>query len=612
MKTFYKILSLFLSVCFLLILFVSCGKPAQNTENTEFTSQTNAEIPEIPADVLVKKGTEVKKYDCRISLNTDSAEISGKGAEFDTNTVKITKSGTYLIEGTLNGRIVVDTDDKDKVKLVFNGVGITYASSSPVYVEKAPKKVVIYTQKDSVNIVSDGTSYSDGEDIPNAAIYGKDDIKFDGNGTLYVYGNYNKGIYSKNDIEISDGSLFVCSEGAGIQGKDSVEISGGNIVIKSKGDGIKSNDDTDQENKGYIRLSGGTVSIETEKDGIQAQTSVEVSACSLTVKTGGGSASAPVKQGEQFGPGGPGRGGPGGWGNPGGFNPGGSTNTDSETTVSTKGIKAKSSVSISEGAVISIDSYDDAVHSDDKVVINGGDINISAGDDGIHADKELTINGGEIKIAKSYEGLEAEVININDGNISITASDDGINAAGKSSATSSGGRPGSGGYPGFGVDNGTLNITGGTVIIDANGDGIDSNGSISMTGGTIVVYGPTENMNGAIDYETKFAMSGGTILAVGSSGMAEKPTGSGNVCVMQVNVSIAAGKYVCIQDESGNTVAVFKTVKQIRNIVFASESLSQGTYTVMSGGTYSGNGTYGLLTDGEYSGGSKSASTTAR
>ncbi len=61
-------------------------------------------------------------------------------------------------------------------------------------------------------------------------------------------------------------------------------------------------------------------------------------------------------------------------------------------------------------------------------------------------------------------------------------------------------------------------ITGGDITI-TEGDGFDSNGSASMTGGTLIIYGPTGNGNGAIDAGS-FDVSGGTLLAGESAGMA--------------------------------------------------------------------------------------------
>ena len=69
-----------------------------------------------------------------------------------------------------------------------------------------------------------------------------------------------------------------------------------------------------------------------------------------------------------------------------------------------------------------------------------------------------------------------------------------------------------------------LTITGGTITVEAGGDGLDRNGSIERTGGTVIVNGPTNDGNGPLDYPGTFNISGGFLVAVGSSGMAQAPS----------------------------------------------------------------------------------------
>jgi formylmethanofuran dehydrogenase subunit C len=97
--------------------------------------------------------------------------------------------------------------------------------------------------------------------------------------------------------------------------------------------------------------------------------------------------------------------------------------------------------------------------------------------------------------------------------------DDGINVAGGNDGSSVQGRPGRNNFSESG-DN-KLDISGGYVSVNALGDGLDANGSMYMSGGTVVVSGPTNNWNGALDYDGVFEMSGGFLAAAGSSGMAQ-------------------------------------------------------------------------------------------
>lgn len=194
-------------------------------------------------------------------------------------------------------------------------------------------------------------------------------------------------------------------------------------------------------------------------------------------------------------------------------------------------LNAKDSVRIADGT-FNLSCDEDGIHAgnDDQqegyVYIEGGDINISVGDDAIHAEGLLIITGGDIDVSKSYEGVEGYKILVTGGDIDVISSDDGFNAAGGSSGSGDnhdgfGGGPGMGGvYMDAGNDAYIL-ITGGTININANGDGIDSNGYIGITGGSVYVLGPSDNGNGAMDYGICAAITGGEIVAVGGSGMAQ-------------------------------------------------------------------------------------------
>lgn len=104
----------------------------------------------------------------------------------------------------------------------------------------------------------------------------------------------------------------------------------------------------------------------------------------------------------------------------------------------------------------------------------------------------------------------------------MTTSDDGINAAGGNDTSAVSGRPGESTFTstaeGAECDHQRWNASG------KRGDGLDSNGSIEMNDGTIIVNGPTDSMNGTLDYDSTFNINGGTLIGVGSSGMAMSPS----------------------------------------------------------------------------------------
>ncbi len=187
---------------------------------------------------------------------------------------------------------------------------------------------------------------------------------------------------------------------------------------------------------------------------------------------------------------------------------------------------------------------EDAIHSSKNIEICGGNFEILAGDDAVHADNHAMVNGGTINVTKCYEGLEGLFVTVNGGNINIVATDDGINAANGDGMND---------FPGFmngfrrsGNDNFAsadnqkateenetpcVYINGGKIIIDADGDGIDSNGNIEMSGGCVLVNGPSDNANNATDYNGTFLQNGGVIVAIGSS-MMYQSVSKGSLCAV--------------------------------------------------------------------------------
>lgn len=231
------------------------------------------------------------------------------------------------------------------------------------------------------------------------------------------------------------------------------------------------------------------------------------------------------------------------------------------------------------GGTFDIKSEEDGLHAINDIYIKGGVINISAGDDGIHSDGNLVISDGNIKVDDSYEGLEGENVRINGGTICVTAEDDGINSAGGTDVTD--GNRTKDSFRG-GSDT-HVYINDGIIYVNADGDGIDANGSIFMSGGNITVYGPVNAGNGAIDYEQGMSLTGGTLIAVGSSGMACAPTSTENQSFVMANVQGNAGSVISVSDESGKVLLTFTTEKSFSNVVISTAGIEEGkTYYITS------------------------------
>ena len=307
-----------------------------------------------------------------------------------------------------------------------------------------------------------------------------------------------------------------------------------------------------------------------------------------------------------------------------------STSSDADST-STKGIKSDGALYVN-GGTFNINSADDSFHSNSDVTINDGTYTISSGDDGIHADSALLVNGGTITVTESYEGLEGLNITINDGKIDITASDDGMNAAGGNDASGFGGRGGDG-FKGMQAPDAaqksdsasdtaqtTGNITvaaqksdntsvasqntdtasddemwmvinGGYVHVLAGGDGLDSNGDLTINGGEVYVDGPSDNGNSAIDYGEKssFYINGGTVVAVGSSGMAEDVSSDSKqqVAFVKLDSQADAGD-VILKDADGNEIISYTAQKKYDCVIISTADLKAGqTYTLSASGNES-------------------------
>lgn len=263
------------------------------------------------------------------------------------------------------------------------------------------------------------------------------------------------------------------------------------------------------------------------------------------------------------------------------------SDTSDSDSASTKGIKADGRLYIN-GGTFTINSADDSVHSNSAVTINDGTYTLTTGDDGVHSGEAVEINGGTITISESYEGLEGLTVTINDGDIDITSSDDGINAAGGNEEMGFG-RMGNDSTEDTSTDEMWMEINGGYIHVLAGGDGIDSNGDITVNGGEVYIDGPSDSGNSAIDYGDRSAcyINKGTVVAIGSSGMAEDISDDSDQQVMLVKLDSQkeAGE-VILTDSDGNEIITYTALKAYDCVIISTKDLEAGqTYTLTTSGT---------------------------
>ena len=285
--------------------------------------------------------------------------------------------------------------------------------------------------------------------------------------------------------------------------------------------GIKANDD--------LVITGGTISITAPGDGIHVNDSFRLKDADLTISAG-----------------------------------------DDGILV-----ESEESYYYMESGSVTVTASGDALHGNGDILLAGGTVTIDAGDDGIHADGNIDISGGTVLINRCYEGIEAVIITMSAGDVTVYPADDGFNANGGSGEET------------------YISISGGTItIINENGrdaDGLDSNGSIYISGGDIRISLVNNGSNSAIDYGSENGgiceISGGTVIACGSSSMAEGFDDTSEQCSLLYSFSGAeAGTQLTLSDTEGNVLLSWEVPCS-----FSSANLScpgmqlDGTYTLSIG-----------------------------
>ena len=533
----------------------SSVEPAEIQESAIVEEPVAEEVPEDPSGLFTERDGRVD-YDAaacsQVTLNGTSAQCDDPTVTVDGSTVTITAEGSYLLSGELEGMVIVDAADTDKIQLILDGASITSPTSAAIYVREADK-VFVTTAEGSENVLANGGEYIaiDDNNI-DGAIFSKSDLTLNGKGILTVDAPLGHGVVTKDDLAITSGSYTIDAESHGLNGKDSVRVSGGEFTITSGKDGIHSENLEDLE-AGFVYLSGGTYNITAGGDGISASGYLQTEGGEFTITAGGGSANA-------------------------------SSAWSTEDTASLKGLKSDGDMLLN-GGTFQIDSADDALHSNLNLTLTGGSFTISTADDGAHAGANLTISDGTVDILQSYEGIEGKSIDIAGGEIHLISSDDGLNAAGGNDQSGTGGF---GPMDSFAADaDSYLHISGGTLYVNAEGDGLDSNGSLMVSGGTTYVEGPTMSGNGSLDYNGSGTITGGVLLALGGGQMDQNVSAAENQGAILVSLGVqTAGTTLELTDSDGNVLLSYTPEKSYGSVVISlPEILQGGTYTLTAGST---------------------------
>jgi putative lipoprotein len=548
---------------------------ATNTAASSSSFSTNVKSGE-KLDVDTHYSEQDLSWDASSETAIDlSNPTATDGVTVEDGTLTITKAGTYKLSGEYQGQIKVETADSDAVRLVLDNANITNSSGAALNVVNADE-VILYSASGTTNTISDGADYTaTGEDDPDAVVYSKADMTIAGEGTLKVNGNHEDGIHTSDGLVIASGTLEVNAANTGIKGKDYVDILGGTINVTAQQDGIKSTNDTD-EGQGWTRLSNGTVTVNAGDDGFKASRVVEISGGSLTVEQSDEGIEA------QY------------------INVSGG---DVNVTSADDGMNASLKTSNSESTDSSENTSDTAnqqQNNQQQGSIPGGQQSGTSNQQqqGMGQPPAMSGTSQDGTSQNGASGTAQQQNNTqNQGNQNMgqpPAMPGGNAQDGKSQNGTTGtgqqgmGQPPQGGMPGggggtFEVIDAAINVSGGHVTVNAEGDGIDSNGVTTLSGGTLIVNGPSQGGNAALDTNGDLLLNGATVLSGSTADMFEAPSTNSTSGYLKLTNSsgFEQGSTVQVADSSGKVVANYKVTKSnVQLVLVSSSSIVKGqSYT---------------------------------
>lgn len=586
----FTIIIIVIMITCVFVLFAIRKKPAIPDENDAIADEPPVE--ELP---------EPLPGETQIQLLPGNIVINGSGAGATDNDVEIAEAGTYTLSGELpDGQIYINAGVDDDVTLILKGVEIINSREPAIYVRNAEHTEIVLAKGTKNRVISgsepegDVTEATAEADAEAGAIYARDDLSISGDGELTVYGYINNGIHTSNDLVIEGGNIEVEAVNNGIKGKDSVEILGGNINITSGSDGIKSNESENDED-GVVNISGGEISITSTGKAIHAENNINVSGGTFNIASVDDALHSEKTVDISGG--------------------------DFNIASGDDGIHAETELTIEDGNIVVSEAYEGLEAN--QILIYGGDISLTTSDDGMNAfGGQNNMGGGgpgggqggdpggmgpgegeEAGGRGHRQGMSGNMPGDMPNGMSGNRPDMGNGGGFPGGDGMSGNRPdmGEGGFPGGGgapeeetnkvtEETPNLIIYGGNIYVNAEGDGLDSNGNLKIAGGYIIVDGPKNDGNGALDSGSEnggtITIDGGTILAIGMSGMAENFEEESEQYSFKYNTdeNIASGSEIVISDADGNELISHTTIKDINSIVFSSPDLKDGeTYSIKAG-----------------------------
>lgn len=535
---------------------------------------------------------------------SDSSTASNDAEDSDTNsttdssctTVTISEAGTYILTGSAsNAQVIIDADKETKIQLVLDDLNLSCESSAPIYVRKADKVFITLADGSSNTLATTGEFVAIDDNNIDAVIFSKDDLTLNGSGSLTINSPYGHGIVSKDDLVVTGGTYTMTCAKHGLSGKDSVRILDGTFDLTVTKDGIHASND-DDENLGYIYIAGGTFTINSDDDGMHADSTLYIEDGTIDIQksyeglegqtitildgdidivssddginAANGSGSNDSTNDKQ-GKGGPENGQmPGNPPSNGNFDPSDNSNNNTDQNNTT-------------------DTNDNS--TDNSVVTMSTNAITSESEASTTSDDAASTENTQPSDNKQMPGNPPSGDNQMPGNPPSNGNFDPSNNSNSNMDPQQGNTPGGMGSFDMDADEScVLTINGGTITINAGGDGIDSNGYFYMNGGTVYVEGPESNGDSALDYSISATITGGYFLSTGYSGMAQNFSSDSTQCSYMLTLSsnTSGTTTVTLTDADGNVLLSHETSKSYNSVIVSCPELEVGsTYTLTTGDT---------------------------
>ena len=487
-----------------------------------------------------------------ISNPVDPA-VDGVSVTIDGHNVTVNHGSTegvcYVVTGTTtDGSLIVKGDASFELNL--SNANITSATTTALDLESKGNAYLVVS---GTNKLTDGAT----EDH-KGTLYSKGKLLISGDGSLDVYGTYKNGIHGKSNIVIDKGvNLYVKStENNGIKAGDDMFINGGIINVEVSADGGKAiNGDAD------ITINGGRTTVIATGNGTWEVDETLTYGGDTKAAAGIGSDGIFYMNGGELYAKATGSGGKGVKADLEGYITGGKIRIITEG-----GLYYSNGSTESHNYTGNTDNLPAAYTSSPKGMKIG-----TKEEDGTTTTTYgvLQISGGDIMIRTSgnnAEGIESKgTFDVNGGTVMVYAHDDALNSTGD------------------------MTFTGGTVVaVGTNNDAIDANGNMNIKGGTIIACGANGAEAGIdINEQKKLYITGGYLFAIG--GHVDGNLGSTTQGIITTTGSVSANSTVGISNSS-KTLYTFTmppvTYSSNNTIIISTPDLTSGSsYTVKTSST---------------------------